>query len=628
MPTIDIPADPSEPGRISVSLQLGVADVQSITEVLRQALYLAQLDPAGGKDRADISQMQHHKAEQAAVAPHPVQSAQTPPASAAYSGRDAQDSDLRTHAALDNAQHLATSESHHSSLDQGVDIVQPATGARPRAWAVPQHAEQALQQDKNSSQDWPTTQQAQAQPQRYNQATYGSPAGEDSVRDGSKVAGKQQMASRGFSVPIQITRMEWGEPRPNAQDTWGKEEPQPQPLPSAMPAEARPSVRRAVQPTAFPPGAQLSGNTQQDLQPAPRARPAVTTHWQRMWTTDSLDHTGDDVRACLHVAKMPGLVDESGGAGWLITASNNMLNLWRCTCIGSPGEPALQLVHSLETEFQVADLQIDPANNLLMAAARDTKALTECVALHHLKMSPGIFRLKGRLGVPVGVTGRLAKNTGAVKALQVQSVHSHQGVLAGCCAASHDRTIAVFPSNVVAGELAKHKAVWKAHGRTITVLHANPHCPTLLSGDEAGTIYIWNMRSKPSEPEAEVRHDRAVTGIHSTGERSFVSCSLDGRVCVWDFNHGRRPLMNVSAPDGGPVIKMAVRGDSLVAFCTPTGLYVVNVKQRSPVQTVAVNQSHESPSLSLAWNTGSSGQKYLYANNGASISAYRASELE
>ena len=180
---------------------------------------------------------------------------------------------------------------------------------------------------ENSSLDWPTTQQAQAQPQRYNQATYGSPAGEDSVRGGSKVAGKQQMASRGFSVPIQITRMEWGEPRPNAQDTWGKEEPQPQPLPSAMPAEARPSVRRAVQPTAFPPGAQLSGNTQQDLQPAPRARPAVTTHWQRMWTTDSLDHTGDDVRACLHVAKMPGLVDESGGAG------QYMLLHQCCTCL-------------------------------------------------------------------------------------------------------------------------------------------------------------------------------------------------------------------------------------------------------------------------------------------------------
>ncbi len=106
-------------------------------------------------------------------------------------------------------------------------------------------------------------------------------------------------------------------------------------------------------------------------------------------------------------------------AGWLITASNNLLNLWGCTCIGSPGEPALQLVHSLDTEFQVSDLQIDPANSLLMAAARDTKALTECVALHHLRMSPGIFRLKGRLGLPAGITGKLAKNTGNIKALQV-----------------------------------------------------------------------------------------------------------------------------------------------------------------------------------------------------------------
>ena len=114
-----------------------------------------------------------------------------------------------------------------------------------------------------------------------------------------------------------------------------------------------------------------------------------------------------------------GAQGDSTHAGWLITASNNLLNLWGCTCIGSPGEPALQLVHSLDTEFQVADLQIDPANSLLMAAARDTKALTECIALHHLKMSPGIFRLKGRLGLPAGVTGKLAKNPGSVKALQV-----------------------------------------------------------------------------------------------------------------------------------------------------------------------------------------------------------------
>ena len=107
------------------------------------------------------------------------------------------------------------------------------------------------------------------------------------------------------------------------------------------------------------------------------------------------------------------------GARWLVTDSKHLLNLWACTCIGSPGEPALQLVHSLDTDFAVADVQLDPANNLLMAAGRDTKAFTECIALHYLRLSPGIFRLKGRLGLPVGVSGKLAKNTGSVKALQV-----------------------------------------------------------------------------------------------------------------------------------------------------------------------------------------------------------------
>ena len=77
-----------------------------------------------------------------------------------------------------------------------------------------------------------------------------------------------------------------------------------------------------------------------------------------------------------------------------------------------------------------------------------------------------------------------------LSALQVQSVDSHKGMLTGCCAASHDRTIAVYPANVVPGEVAKHKAVWQAHGRTITALHANRFCPTLLSGDDAGQIYM------------------------------------------------------------------------------------------------------------------------------------------
>lgn len=75
--------------------------------------------------------------------------------------------------------------------------------------------------------------------------------------------------------------------------------------------------------------------------------------------------------------------------------------------------------------------------------------------------------------------------------MQVQSVDAFKGTMAGCCLASHDRNIAVYSANVVAGELAKPKAVWPAHGRTITALHANRFCPSLLSGDDGGDIRMY-----------------------------------------------------------------------------------------------------------------------------------------
>ena len=278
---------------------------------------------------------------------------------------DVQTFSSQTSAAPDNVQHLFPQESG------GRSSVQAATGAdpaapRPRAWAVPQatnqrpqlthqanghahsqHAEhrpetgsysqahdsqgyddespRSLIPAQNSHPDWPTAQQAQRPPQQGNKVTYGSTAGASQwTRPAGKNAGKQQMASRGFCAPIQITRVDWGEPLAHAQDTWGEEEVKPQPLPSAMPAAGLPSARRPVRPAAaFPPladndsSAEMTGtpDSQQSARRTSKPPPPAAMHWQRMWTTDSLDHTGDDVRACLHVATMPDLVDESSGAG-------------------------------------------------------------------------------------------------------------------------------------------------------------------------------------------------------------------------------------------------------------------------------------------------------------------------
>ena len=81
---------------------------------------------------------------------------------------------------------------------------------------------------------------------------------------------------------------------------------------SAFPpkAEAIPEIAPTASNTAAP------GPAQPTFQNVP-AKPALSLHWTRMWTTDSLDHSGDEVRACLHLASMPDLVDENGGAGGL-----------------------------------------------------------------------------------------------------------------------------------------------------------------------------------------------------------------------------------------------------------------------------------------------------------------------
>lgn len=116
--------------------------------------------------------------------------------------------------------------------------------------------------------------------------------------------------------------MGWGDPLPNAQDTWGETELAPQPLASAMPAAGKPSKRRpAPPPPAFPPMPEVQDDVppQHSLGPASHVQPQPTLHWQRMWRTDALDHVGDEVRACLHVTKIPDLVDDRGGAGTAFT---------------------------------------------------------------------------------------------------------------------------------------------------------------------------------------------------------------------------------------------------------------------------------------------------------------------
>jgi hypothetical protein len=60
------------------------------------------------------------------------------------------------------------------------------------------------------------------------------------------------------------------------------------------------------------------------------------------WSTDVADHSGDAVSAMVYVPALPGLPGGDGHAGWLISASHQLLNLWEGSASGGQGEPSLQ----------------------------------------------------------------------------------------------------------------------------------------------------------------------------------------------------------------------------------------------------------------------------------------------
>ena len=381
MGVVSIPANPSGPGHVSVHLQLDATEVQSISALLRQAGKVSNVEHirqepdtfsatarvcgpretfAGRICRPNIQNTAAGPEVSERFGRHTDQSQQgtSPSKGSGVSPPDEQhDSNYGPgpQYAPDSVKDSLAPQQDVQIDRQSVPNVSAPT-ARQNAWSRKTEDNRSQQSNRadhdsfpvsssrnfhkegngfgqsqataagsqaipaqNSAQDWPTAQQTQLQPQRASKVAYGeaNAASTQFSKTGFRGAGKQY-ASRGFNTPIQITRMDWGEPLPNAQDTWGVEEPEPQPLPSAMPAAGKPSARRpAATPPAFPPmpGAQNDTPVQQSSRPAGHAELPGSMHWQRMWTTDALDHIGDEVRALLHVTNMPNLKDENGGAG-------------------------------------------------------------------------------------------------------------------------------------------------------------------------------------------------------------------------------------------------------------------------------------------------------------------------
>jgi hypothetical protein len=69
--------------------------------------------------------------------------------------------------------------------------------------------------------------------------------------------------------------------------------------------------------------------------------------WKRCYSTGREEHNNDAVRCASYSATFAGLPGGDGHAGWLVTSSQGLLNLWECSGGGGQGgEPSLMLMHS------------------------------------------------------------------------------------------------------------------------------------------------------------------------------------------------------------------------------------------------------------------------------------------
>ena len=72
--------------------------------------------------------------------------------------------------------------------------------------------------------------------------------------------------------------------------------------------------------------------------------PGARLTWHAVWGTDAEDHLKEPVLALAFAESLEGLPGgDAGHAGWLISSSRGILNLWECTPGSASGDPALMV---------------------------------------------------------------------------------------------------------------------------------------------------------------------------------------------------------------------------------------------------------------------------------------------
>lgn len=334
--------------------------------------------------------------------------------------------------------------------------------------------------------------------------------------------------------------------------------------------------------------------------PAPAALPAAASGWYECWSTDPADHDHMPVTGIVYSQSLPGLPGGEGHAGWAISGSKGLLQLWECSRSGGRGEPALMMMHSQATEHSMESLVVDLDTKMLLAACADFRG-GEWAAFHSLDPDT-LLAQRGRVPMPHRPESRLpGRNCNCVV-----SLNNFGGPLTAHCAASYGGGVAIWGTAAAQNPASPQapRAVWKAHDALITAIHAGDFGLNLYSGAADGSVHLWHMKAKPSAPSAIFHQSGRIAGIFQVNDQEVVTAAADGALMVWDIRNPGEPLKFATMPDGSPISHLAVSpvGDA-AAVATPTGIYCVDLLDPGcHVGPVSVVGGLRAAVSALTWN--------------------------
>eukprot|EP00899_Mesostigma_viride_P013060 jgi/Mesvir1/21755/Mv04160-RA.1 len=384
--------------------------------------------------------------------------------------------------------------------------------------------------------------------------------------------------------------------------------PAPRPAPAAAAAAAAPppdvTVRRPLVPSAMVP----------------------VEVWHRSCITPASEHNNARVNCIDYATEFSGL--PSMGAGWLLSASSRLVNLWGCLSEGQRSTE-LMVMHSQVTDVEPTHMHMQRAHQLLllagMTSASNNGAASGCVCLHSLS-GDAFLGLRGRvlLSCPPDVK----------KVPQAVSLQYFGGPLKEWFVASLGNDLSVYElphcTQVDGADasrgVTKPRARWRGHDTAITCVQASEaSAMSLFSGDIGGNVHVWDLRTQPTAPRLQYAQGSGmVSSIQTVDAYTLLTAGgTDGALHLWDVRKGSGASGRVEQAvlDGKAVVRMALGpGRNHLVVSTLQGLYALSLRpSMSNVMVLDPNVSNK-PYLGVAWNT--QNQDIYACSFSGSISAF------